>query len=130
MVPSRLLLDSHILVWLINGEKGIGAGGLEMIHQASEVYVSAASVWELNIKTALGQMTLPEDFEDNITRTGFVELPIRFTHARAVRAIQMAHADPFDRLLVAQAKVEGLAFLTADKTLLRLELPFVVNASK
>lgn len=118
MAPSRLLLDSHILVWLVNGEKRIGSGTLQKIHQAEIVYISAASVWELNIKAALGQMQLPSGFETLITRSGFVELPVTFAHAKSVRAIKTAHADPFDKMLLAQGLIENLPLITADKVLL------------
>lgn len=118
MDPSKLLLDSHVLIWLIMGEKFLGSATRQKIDQAGAVYVSAATVWELNIKTARGQIQLPPDFEALIARTGFVELPVTFAHAKLIRTIQTAHADPFDKMLLAQGLAENLPFVTADKVLL------------
>lgn len=115
---SRLLLDSHVLIWWINGEKALGSDTRQKIDQAEAVYVSAGTIWELNIKTALGQMQLPNNFEALIAHTGFVELPVTFAHAKLIRTIQTSHADPFDKILLAQGLAEGIPLVTADKVLL------------
>lgn len=130
MVPPKLLLDSHVLVWLIKGEKGIGRQARALIDQAPAIYISAATIWELNIKVALKRMTLSEVFEAKVLKTGFLELPVSFGHSRAIRDIQLPQGDPFDKLLVATASVEGLLFLTADISTLSVGLPFVIDVRK
>lgn len=130
MVPSNtLLLDSHVLIWLLNEEKGIGQQTRDLIDQAQAVHISAASIWELNIKKALGQINLSETFEADVLKTGFLELPVTFIHSRAIADIGLAQGDPFDKLLVAQAKTEGLLFLTADRSIIATGLPFVMDVS-
>lgn len=130
MVPASILLDSHVLVWWINEEKGIGAEAMRLINEAPKVYVSAASIWELRIKAALGQIPLSETFEADILQTGFVELPVTFVHSKAIRDILLPQGDPFDKLLIAAASVERLLFLTADTSALATGLPFVVDVRK
>ena len=81
----------------------------------AEVHVSAVSVWEVAIKRALGKMVVPIDLFDQVAASGCVALPITWHHARAVEVLPPHHADPFDRMLIAQARVEGLTLLSADR---------------
>jgi PIN domain nuclease of toxin-antitoxin system len=80
----------------------------------AEVLVSVASLWEIAIKAALGKLEAPEDLPRRVEELGFEPLPIDVEHAWAVRRLPYHHRDPFDRLLIAQAQVEGLSVLTAD----------------
>jgi PIN domain nuclease of toxin-antitoxin system len=79
------------------------------------VFVSAASAWEIAIKSALGRVRLPRPFSEGVEESGFVELPIAFSHADAVELLPPHHSDPFDRMLIAQAKVERLVLVTHDR---------------
>lgn len=88
-----------------------------MAEEAERILVSAASVWEASIKQAIGRLAISGDFVDAIARAGFDELPVSFRHATAVAQLPLHHRDPFDRMLVAQARVEGLAIATADPVL-------------
>ena len=80
---------------------------------------SAATTWELALKASLGKLKMPEGFVETVEEEGFTHLPVTPVHAMAVRALPWHHRDPFDRLLVAQAAVEGLRLLTAEPLLAR-----------
>jgi PIN domain nuclease of toxin-antitoxin system len=113
----KLLVDTHVLIWAVLEDAALP----ERFHAAlsdpaAEVHVSAVSVWEVSIKRALGKLAVPSDLFDQAVKSGCVALPITWDHARAVETLPMHHADPFDRLLIAQARVEGLTLLTADRT--------------
>jgi PIN domain nuclease of toxin-antitoxin system len=89
-----------------------------VIEEADEVYVSAASIWEIAIKARLGKIEADTDaLVDEIAQVGFRELPVRLCHAAGVAKLPLYHADPFDRLLIAQAIAEPLKLLTVDKPL-------------
>ncbi len=109
----RLLLDTHVLIGWDAGE-ALRPDAFDTIRNASEIYVSAASAWEVAIKTALGKLRSTRSLATVIAENGFVELPVMVQHAQAVATLPALHRDPFDRLLVAQAAVEGLTLLTRD----------------
>ena len=116
----RLLLDTHALLWALGdpGELKDEARSA-IVNPDNEVLVSAASTWEIAIKSARGKLRAPDDLSDQIAASQFDELRITIVHTLAAGALPRHHADPFDRLLVAQAQLEGLALLTRDE---RLEL--------
>jgi PIN domain nuclease of toxin-antitoxin system len=114
----RLLLDTHIFLWSIAGSAALKADARRMIQQADTVFVSAASLWEIAIKTWLGKLKAdPDALVAAIDESGFVELPVSAVHAAGVAKLPAIHKDPFDRLLIAQSVVEPLRFLTADAAL-------------
>lgn len=116
----RLLLDTHVFLWAVAGSRLLKAGARHVIEQADEVYVSAASLWELAIKTSLGKLEAdPRQLATAITDSGFIELPVRAAHAVGVATLPPHHNDPFDRMLLAQAIAEPLRLLTADARLPR-----------
>ena len=82
---------------------------------ASIVFVSAASAWEAAIKIALGRLTLPEPFSRGVDHSGFRRLAISFEHGEAAAALPHHHGDPFDRMLIAQAQLEGCTLVTHDE---------------
>ena len=96
------------------------------------MHVSAATVWEMSVKSVIGKIDLPDRFVDALTSQGLVHLPVTSEQAEGVRTLPEAlrRHDPFDRLLVAQARALGLTLLTADRVLLGLDLPFVVDATR
>lgn len=114
----NLLLDTHVLLWWIDGSKRLGRRAkAAMIRPGVSLWISAASVWELAIKLGAGRLKMNEPLEEIISallETGFQALPIRIPHALAIRALPAKHADPFDRILVAQAQCEDLTIVTAD----------------
>ncbi len=87
--------------------------------------VSAASVWEMSIKQALGRLQAPDDMVRWILAEDFEELPVRMVHARLAGALPRHHADPFDRLLIAQAQIEGLTIVTRDRAFEAYEVPLL-----
>ncbi|NKI95769.1 type II toxin-antitoxin system VapC family toxin [Rhizobacter sp. SG703] len=114
----RLLLDTHVFLWAVTGSSKLKAGSRRLMESADEVYVSAASIWEIAIKSRLGKLDADADeLAAAIAASGFVELPVRSVHAAATHRLPMHHDDPFDRLLVAQAMSEPLRLLSADAIL-------------
>lgn len=124
----RVLLDTHLLYWWFYDTKKLSRNAEALIRKAEEVFVSAASLWEIAIKVRLGKMKArPQDILSWIDKNDFLELPITFHHAALVADLPLHHADPFDRLLVAQAISEPLHLLTVDEQLKRYsELVVVV----
>jgi PIN domain nuclease of toxin-antitoxin system len=114
----RILLDTHIFLWLATDDRKAKKSLRTQIESATEVYVSAASVWEVAIKHALGKLDGdPITFHQAIAAFGFRELAITGAHTLAVARLPPIHKDPFDRVLVAQAITEPLILLTADSVL-------------
>lgn len=89
----------------------------EAISNAELVFVSAASAWEIAIKSAIGRIRLPASLAQGVNESGFVELPVGFSHAAAVELLPMHHTDPFDRILIAQSTVERLIIVTHDRAM-------------
>ena len=117
----RLLLDTHIVVWWLADDKRLSRQADRLISDPhNEVFVSAASVWEISIKAALGRITAdPAAIEAALAPSGFVELPITAKHAVQVARLPLYHHDPFDRILIAQSLVEPMRLLTHDDALAR-----------
>lgn len=117
----RLLLDTHILLWAASAPHRLPGTFRERIESPdNEVLFSAASIWELAIKSGLGRIALPmpvEAFFQSLEDHGFRELPMTAMHAAGVEHLPDHHRDPFDRLLVAQAIAEPARLLTADRAL-------------
>ena len=115
---SRLLVDTHALLWWLTDDPDLSAMAREALAEpANDVLVSAASVWEIAIKRALGKLEAPDDLPDHIAAQGFGWLPVAAEHAWRVRDLPPHHRDPFDRLLVAQALVEHMPIVSADPRL-------------
>ena len=109
-----------MILWWMNGDKKLPSAAKELIGDASHLcFVSAASVWEIEIKLALGKLSLPDRFYEFLDEQDFVELPIQNSHARAIRSLPLHHKDPFDRLIIAQALIENLTVVTADNRFLQ-----------
>lgn len=126
-----LLLDSHALLWLLDDNPRLGPSARKAIMSAQGVHVSAATVWELTIKTMLGKLSVPAGLADRLTSQGLELLDITAEHAEALRDFpELTRHDPFDRLLVAQASRAGLRLLTADQVLLNLGRDFILDASR
>ena len=119
LTARRLLLDTHVWLWWQADDRRLGPEARSNIHAAAEVRFSAASAWEIAIKSAIGKLVLPKgaDIHAELERDGFVPLAVEIAHAEGVRALPPLHRDPFDRLLVAQALAEGLTLVTADPAL-------------
>ena len=112
-----LLLDTRVLLWWLGDDKRLSTTARDEIVDAADVRVSAASVWEISIKRALGRLELRSDYLDHIEQSRIRSLPVTAEHADAAGALPRQHDDPFDRMLVAQARTEGLTLVTADRRL-------------
>jgi PIN domain nuclease of toxin-antitoxin system len=118
---TRLLLDTHLLLWWLNGDPRLPQPVMERVQaEQAEVFVSQASLWEMAIKASIGrlQVDLPE-LERQVPLQGFRWLPISNAHLLAVGDLETdgVHRDPFDRLLVCQSRVEPMLLLTVDTQL-------------
>ena len=114
----RLLLDTHLLLWVMADAPALSSRARAEIAAAEMVYASAASLWEISIKAALGKLTVDQaDLTDKLAQAGLHPLPVTSDHAAAVRRLPDIHRDPFDRMLVAQAVSEPLRLLTHDRIL-------------
>jgi PIN domain nuclease of toxin-antitoxin system len=112
----KLLLDTPILLWWLGDDPSLSKKTAQMIaHTTNLVFVSAATAWEISIKKALGKLEGPDDFEAALLASSFQSLPITIPHALLAGELPPHHDDPFDRLLVAQSKIEGLTLVTRDK---------------
>lgn len=123
----KFLLDTHCWLWWFANDPRLGEPARNLIGDgANAVYLSAASSWEIAIKTSLGKLTLPEPPEryvpSRLAAQGMRGLAIEHVHALKVASLPALHRDPFDRLIVAQAQVEGLPVLTVDENIAAYEV--------
>jgi PIN domain nuclease of toxin-antitoxin system len=126
-----LLLDSQALLWLLDDNPRLGPQARKAVTSAQGVHVSAATVWELTIKSMLGKLTVPADLSQRLTGQGLELLSVTAEHAEAIRDFpELIRHDAFDRLIVAQAARTGLRLLTADHVLLDLRRDFILDASR
>jgi len=113
-----------VLWWRLDSRL-LKANARQAIEAADRVFVSSASAWEVAIKMSLGRLILKDPFARLVERAGFEELPIAFRHAERLRNLAPHHADPFDRMLLAQAMADGLTLVTHDRTLEPYGIPTV-----
>ena len=119
----RLLLDSHALLWALHAPELLSSVAAQQIRDARNVvYFSAASAWELELKAAKGKLRLPDNWLDVAVETGFMHLPIGADICRLSARLPWHHADPFDRLLVAQAMHDELTLATRDAWLSKYDV--------
>ena len=111
----RLLLDSHVLLWWAAGNPRLAAAARDEINApGNDIFLSAACVWELAINVAVGRLQLPDDLVERALGAGLQPLLIDLHHAAGAAALPPHHRDPFDRMLVAQARRESMTLVTAD----------------
>ena len=114
----RLLIYTQIFIWTVLDSDSLSLKARQIMLGASEIFVSAASIWEIAIKARIGKLEgNPDEFVEAIEESGFRELMISSRHAAKVHELPLYHRDPFDRLLIAQALTEPMKFLTADSML-------------
>jgi PIN domain nuclease of toxin-antitoxin system len=114
-----MLLDTHTFLWFVLGDPRLTANATASIEEpGNEKLVSPASYWEIAIKISLGKYTLSKPYEEfmerGIVENGFVILPIELKHTAVLTTLPFHHRDPFDRLIIAQAMVEGIAVVSGD----------------
>ncbi len=110
----NLLLDTHVVLWQLSGERALATAATDAIRSAQALYVSAVSFAEIGVKAALGKLVVPDDLIDVVLASGARFLPLTAEHGLAVARLPMHHRDPFDRLLISQAQAEDLSLVTAD----------------
>lgn len=120
-----LLLDTEVLIWWDANDRRLGAQARALIQQADDVYVSAASAWEISIKAALGKLRTSRQASEAMADAAFQQLAVTFEHAEAIQSLPMHHRDPFDRLIVAAARVEGLTIVSSDEQFQRYDVALI-----
>ncbi|MFO8076747.1 MAG: type II toxin-antitoxin system VapC family toxin [Egibacteraceae bacterium] len=119
----RLLLDTHVLLWALADDPSLStAARAAIVDGRNRVVASAVSAWEITIKRSLGKLRTPADLAEAVAAHRFTPLAVSLEHALAVGALPDLHRDPFDRLLVAQAGVEGLTIVTRDRAIARYDV--------
>lgn len=119
---SNLLLDTPVLLWWLADAPRLSPSHRELIHDpARRVFVSSITVAEISIKASLGKLDAPPGIVEAIEKSGFELLPFDPAHAEELRDLPWVHRDPFDRMLIAQARIEGLTLVTVDEHIVRYE---------
>lgn len=121
------LLDTHVLLWWLYDEPKLSEHARSLISAPEHnIFVSAASGWEIAIKKALGKLIAPDHLDIALEKSNFQSLDITLVHTQIAGALPAIHYDPFDRMLIAQAKIERLSLLTHDKKLKKYEAKVIL----
>jgi len=121
----RLLLDTHVVLWQLEGSRALSPSAREAIERAADLLVSVVSFAEIGVKAAMGKLSVPRDLREHVLQSGVQVLRLDAEHGLAVADLPMHHRDPFDRLLVAQARSEHLTIVTADRRFAAYDVPLV-----
>jgi PIN domain nuclease of toxin-antitoxin system len=114
----KILLDTHILLWWMGNDPLLSQKARSLIAEPTHaIFVSAVTVWEIYLKQSIGKLRIPDTFSKALLNESFETLPLTARQASVVAELEWHHRDPFDRMLIAQAKIERLTFLTADAPL-------------
>jgi PIN domain nuclease of toxin-antitoxin system len=123
------LLDTQIFLWWLAADRRLQKSVNELIaNPANRIWLSAASAWEMEIKSTLGKLATPGDLERQLAANAIDTLPIHLRHVQRLRDLPFIHADPFDRILVAQSIADELVLITADPVVARYPCRLVTNA--
>jgi PIN domain nuclease of toxin-antitoxin system len=123
VTPPRYLVDTHLFLWAVNGDPRLAAEHAEILQARRGLIISAASIWEIAIKRSTNKLRIDGDILEVIRARAIPILPINEVHAARVEHLPHHHRDPFDRLLIAQAQVEGLTLMTSDRHLSAYGVP-------
>jgi len=119
----RFLVDTHALLWALGEPSALSRVARDAIGDPPNlIVVSSVSLWECAIKASIGKLDLPEDFFDSIPEAGYEVMPIRISHLNVYRTLPMHHRDPFDRMLVAQARAEALTLVSRDPEIAKYDI--------
>jgi PIN domain nuclease of toxin-antitoxin system len=120
------LLDTHVLLWWLDDHPSLSERARATISEGGNlIFVSAVIIWEIRIKQALGKLKIPSNFRQVLDRQSFETLSITVEHAHAVADIPAIHRDPFDRMLLAQASVEGFTIVSRDSVFEQYNIPLI-----
>ena len=114
-MSERYLVDTNIVLWGWHEPHRLSQTQRSLLATDAEFNVSVATIWEICIKAAIGKLETVPNVTEALIATGYLIMPINSEHAEAVRSLPLHHHDPFDRLLIAQARLEGLTIITADR---------------
>jgi len=118
-----LLLDTNALIWTLTKPDRLAKAAREAIRdEGNRIFVSVVSPWEMAIKESQGGLRCPDDLETQLERMRFALLPVSVQHATAIGSLPRHHGDPFDRMLIAQAQIEGLTIVTSDRQIQRYQV--------
>lgn len=116
----KVLLDTHVYLWWLDNPQKISKKAREVIENTNNtIFISAAVAWEIAIKSSIGKLKVPANIMDYMEEEKFIELPITTAHTVALAKLEDIHRDPFDRILLAQAKADKLVFITRDQISMR-----------
>ena len=121
----RLLLDTHVVLWWLDDDPRLSGDVANLLLSEPDVFVSSASIWEIAVKQALGKLEGPEDLPERVLAAQFSVLDITAHHGIAAARLPPHHRDAFDRILVAQAAIEGLTIVTRDRDVQRYDVPLL-----
>jgi PIN domain nuclease of toxin-antitoxin system len=124
----KLLLDTQVVLWQLRGERAVTADARDAIEQATELSFSVVSFAEIGIKAAVGKLQVPTDLRDRVVDSGMRILGLSPEHGLGVADLPLHHRDPFDRLLIAQARHEGLAVVTSDERFAEYDISVIAAA--
>lgn len=132
----KFLLDTQAMLWLFAEPKKINPRiRTKLAHPENPVFVSAVSTWEVSVKISIGKLTLPDGQDpgiylpNSIRRAGLTTIPISPEHTYGVSSLAQHHGDPFDRLLISQAKIEGLTIVTSDRIVAKYDVESILISS-
>lgn len=119
----RYLLDTHIFIWWMEKNKRLSTDTFDLLNNSqNKVFLSVASIWEIVIKKAKKKLKTPKDVEGGIKASGFISLNIDLSHVLEIEKLPTYHNDPFDRIIISQAKIEDLTLITSDKKIWKYDL--------
>ena len=126
----RYLLDTHAFLWFVLDDKRISTRAISIIRDSkNKIYFSAASAWEMAIKTELNRLRIKEDLEsfiiEQLSANNFVPLSITVSHSLYTARLPQIHKDPFDRIIIAQSKLENLPLISRDKNIRKYEITMI-----
>lgn len=122
----KILIDTHILLWWLMNDATLTSDSRSIIQNPKNtIFVSSVSAWEIAIKKALGKLQAPDDLDKAIARSHFQSLAMTIPHALGVTSLPTHHYDPFDRMLISQAKIEGCSLMTRDGRMGKYDIPIL-----
>lgn len=122
----RLLLDTHVLLWVLAGDKRLTRSSRDILTSADTVVVSVVSAWEIALKAGAGKLRAPDDLEEAVRESGLSMTTLDFADVAESARLPVRHSDPFDRMLVAQARVRGLTIMSKDRQLEGYDVPLLL----
>ena len=117
-----LLLDTHVVLWWLSDDPTLAAELKDRLDHEPDIYISAATIWEVAIKQSIGKLQKPDDLPERVRDCGFRHLNITADHSIAAGRLPWVHRDPFDRMLIAQAKSERLTLVTRDAEIAKYDV--------